>query len=54
MKTIIYILVALFMTASFTSCTADSIADKDISAEEIVATNGDGHVDPDEDVGGGN
>ncbi len=40
------------MTASVTSCTTDSIADEDISLETFAT--GDGQVDPDEDVGGGN
>ncbi len=51
MKTIYYILIALFMTASFTSCTADSVADnEDISIEEVGTTGGTGHVG-DEDEG---
>ncbi|MEW7291644.1 hypothetical protein [Aquimarina sp. 2304DJ70-9] len=54
MKTIFYILIALFMTTSFTACTADSIADNEAPAIEEVAT-GDGHVDTNgEDSGGGN
>ncbi|WP_167571831.1 hypothetical protein [Aquimarina algiphila] len=53
MKTITYLLIALFITANLTSCTADSVAnDEDISAE-LVATNGEnGQVDS-EDAGGG-
>lgn len=52
MKTIFYILIALFMTTCFTSCTADSVADNvDISTEEVATTGQDGHVDP-EDEGG--
>jgi len=54
MKTIIYLLLALFMTASFTACTTDSVADNVNLDTETVATGGDGHVDPDEDgdIGG--
>lgn len=41
MKTISYLLIALFITANLTSCTADSVTnDEDISAE-LVATEGD-------------
>ncbi len=55
MKTIFYILVALFMTANLISCTADSVADNVETPTDQVATTGeDGHVDPDEDEGGGN
>ncbi len=55
MKTIFYILIALFMTTSFTACTADSVADNvDVSTEEVATNGQDGTVDPDEDVGGGN
>jgi len=51
MKTVSYILMALFITASFTSCTADAINDnEDISAEQVAT--GDGQVDPNEDTGG--
>ncbi|GGX19001.1 hypothetical protein GCM10007384_20420 [Aquimarina muelleri] len=49
MKTISYILIALFITVSFTSCTADRINDnEDISLEQFAT--GDGEIDPD-DVG---
>ncbi len=55
MKTIFYILMTLFMTASFTACTADSIAEEDIALEEVGTGNGgNGGVDPDQDSGGGN
>jgi len=51
MKTISYICIALFMTASFTSCTADAISDNDdISIEQVA--NGHGEVDPGGDKGG--
>ncbi|WP_282085393.1 hypothetical protein [Aquimarina algiphila] len=53
MKTITYLLIALFITANLTSCTADSVAnDEDISAE-LVATDGHGSVETTEDTGGG-
>ncbi len=52
MKTIFYILIALFMTASFTSCTADSITDNsEIAPEELATTGEDGQVEH-EDEGG--
>ncbi|WP_282081016.1 hypothetical protein [Aquimarina algiphila] len=45
MKTITYLLIALFITANLTSCTADSVAnDEDISAEQF-ATGDDGQVE---------
>ncbi len=53
MKTIFYILIALCMTASFTSCTADSITDNsEITPEEVATTGGHGQSDPDGDEGG--
>lgn len=49
MKTVFYILIALFMTASFTSCTAENINDdSNISAEQF-ATEGHGEVDPEDE-----
>ncbi len=53
MKTIFYILIALFMTTSFTACTADSIADNEAPAIDEVATNG-GHGQVDDEDQGGN
>ncbi|WP_271765745.1 hypothetical protein [Aquimarina algiphila] len=52
MKTITYLLIALFITANLTSCTADSVAnDEDISAE-LVATDGhDGQVSDEDESG---
>ncbi|WP_160114023.1 hypothetical protein [Aquimarina sp. AU119] len=51
MKTISYLLIALFITANLTSCTADSVAnDEDISAE-LVATGNDGSVDEEDESG---
>lgn len=52
MKNVFYILIALFITASFTSCTADAINDsEDISAEQVATEGQDGQVDPDSDEG---
>ncbi|WP_281987355.1 hypothetical protein [Aquimarina aggregata] len=54
MKTISYILLALVMTVSFTSCTSDSIADNlETPTDEVATTGENGHVE-DEDQGGGN
>ncbi len=51
MKTVSYILMALFIIASFTSCTADAISDnEDISVEQVATEGQDGQIDP-EDVG---
>lgn len=44
MKTVFYILIALFMTASFTSCTAENINDDSNISAEQVATGEDGTV----------
>lgn len=54
MRTFIYILTALFMTISLASCSTDSIADEDISAEEVVSTTGENGEVGEEDQGGGN
>ncbi len=52
MKTIFYILIALFMSTTFTSCTADSVSDNvELSVEEVATTGEDGHYE-DEDEGG--
>lgn len=52
MKTVSYILMALFITASFTSCTADAINDnEDISAEQVATEGQDGQIDPEGDDG---
>ncbi|WP_160114795.1 hypothetical protein [Aquimarina sp. AU474] len=45
MKTIFYILIALFITASVTSCTTDSIADEDISIETFATEGEDEHME---------
>ncbi len=46
MKTIFYLIIALFITANLTSCTADSVAnDEDISAEQFATTGENGEVD---------
>ena len=53
MRTICYILIALFMTIGFTACTADSIAENEPNFEETSGENGqDWNVDNDEDRGG--
>ncbi|WP_157766188.1 MULTISPECIES: hypothetical protein [Aquimarina] len=52
MKTISYILLALVMTVSFTSCTSDSIADNlETPTDEVATTGEDGSVET-EDPGG--
>ncbi len=52
MKTILYTLIALFLTANFTACTADSIADNEpLTVEEVATDGGNGHVGS-EDEGG--
>ncbi len=53
MKTIFYILTILFISANFTSCTDDSLAETEsLYVDEVVATTGEhGHVE-DEDEGG--
>ncbi|WP_271783211.1 hypothetical protein [Aquimarina algiphila] len=49
MKTITYLLIALFITANLTSCTADSVAnDEDISAELVSTDNDTQYGDEDE------
>lgn len=50
MKTFLYLLMTLFITANLASCTADNINDTEDISAETVATEGDGTVDPD-DVG---
>ncbi len=50
MKTIYYILIALFITANLTSCTADSIADNENVPMEENATGGEhGDVDAEDE-----
>ncbi len=51
MKTLFYILIALCMTTSFTSCTADTIADNEAPAIEEVATTGENGQMEEEDEG---
>lgn len=54
MRTFLYLLITLFITASITSCTADNINDtEDISAETVATDGSDGEVDTNEDTGGG-
>ncbi|WP_158250387.1 hypothetical protein [Aquimarina sp. I32.4] len=50
MKTVFYMLVALFITVNLMSCTADNIADDQDISVETVAT-GDGEVTSAEDEG---
>ncbi len=51
MKTIFYILIALFMGTNFTSCTTDSLAETEELHTNVVATEGeDGEIE-DEDEG---
>jgi len=54
MKTVFYILIVLFMSATFTACTTDNISDNvDLSTEEVATEGDEGQIE-DEDVGGGN
>jgi hypothetical protein len=50
MKTFLYLLMTLFMTANLASCTADNINDTEDISAETVATE-DGQVDTNEDEG---
>ncbi|WP_438425861.1 hypothetical protein [Aquimarina macrocephali] len=53
MRTFLYLLMTLFMTANLASCTADNINDtEDISAETVATEGHDGTVDTNEDTGG--
>ncbi|WP_158447943.1 hypothetical protein [Aquimarina longa] len=52
MKTVFYILIALFITSSFISCTADTIADnEDTSIDQVATVGNDGQYE-EEDEGG--
>ncbi|WP_165583330.1 hypothetical protein [Aquimarina atlantica] len=53
MRTFLYLLMTLFITANLASCTADNINDTEDISIETVATEGDGTVDTNEDTGGG-
>jgi len=51
MKTILYVFMALLMSASFTSCTADSITEE----VQTQSTQGeDGEIEEEDDDGTGN
>ncbi|MEW7278817.1 hypothetical protein ABW636_09490 [Aquimarina sp. 2201CG1-2-11] len=52
MRTIYYILIALFMTVSFTACTSDSIAENEPTFEEEAGTPGDDGKVEEEDTAG--
>ncbi len=55
MKTIFYILTILFISANFTSCTDDSLAETEsLYVDEVVATTGEdgGMTDQDDDDSG--
>ncbi|WP_160111921.1 hypothetical protein [Aquimarina sp. AU58] len=50
MRTFLYLLMTLFITANLASCTADNINDTEDISVETVGTDGDnGEVDPDAD-----
>ncbi|MBG6131811.1 hypothetical protein IWQ47_003447 [Aquimarina sp. EL_43] len=52
MRTFLYLLMTLFITANLASCTADNINDTEDISVETVATGDDGQVNNDEDNGG--
>ncbi|WP_175392680.1 hypothetical protein [Aquimarina megaterium] len=53
MRTFLYLLMTLFITANLASCTADNINDTEDISVETVATEGDNGQVESEDGGGG-